>query len=350
MVLRGEIALKTRTPNLRGASIAGTGSAVPERILTNFDLEKMVDTSDEWIVERTGIRERRIADEGTVTSDLAKEAALKALDDAGMTADELDLIIVATVTPDTIFPSCACVVQGEIGAENAAAFDISAGCTGFVYALSVARDLVASGRYDNVLVIGAEILSKIVDWEDRNTCVLFGDGAGAAVIRPCALGEGIIECVLRSDGARGDVLVLPAGGSRMPASCETVESKLHYIQMKGNLVYRFAVKVMVEAAVQVLKKANLKEEDIDYVIPHQANQRLIELASERLGIPDKIYSNIARLGNTSAASIPIALDEAARSGMLKNGDVVLLVGFGAGLTWGSAILRWGKEQQDNGSM
>ena len=351
MVLRGEIALKTRTPNLiRGASIAGTGSAVPERILTNFDLEKMVDTSDEWIVERTGIRERRIAAEGTVTSDLAKEAALKALDDAGMTPDELDLVIVATVTPDTIFPSCACVVQGEIGAGNAAAFDISAGCTGFVYALSVARDLVASGMYDNILVIGAEILSRIVDWQDRNTCVLFGDGAGAAVIRPCAFGEGIIECVLRSDGSHGDVLVLPAGGSRMPASHGTVDSKLHYIQMKGNLVYRFAVRVMVEAAVEALNKANLKEEDIDYIIPHQANQRLIDLAGERLGTPDKIFSNIARLGNTSAASIPIALDEAARSGKLKNGDMVLLVGFGAGLTWGSAILKWHKGQPDSGNM
>lgn len=335
--------MKTRTPNpIRGARIAGTGSAVPERILTNFDLEKMVDTSDEWIVERTGIKERRIAVEGTVTSDLAKEAALKALDDAGMTADELDLIIVATVTPDTIFPSCACVVQGEIGAKNAAAFDISAGCTGFVYALSVARDLVASGRYDNILVIGAEILSRIVDWQDRNTCVLFGDGAGAAVIRPCAYGEGIIECVLRSDGSRGDVLVLPAGGSGMPASCETVKSKLHYIQMKGNLVYRFAVRVMVEGAMEVLEKANLRKEDIDYVIPHQANQRLIDLAAERLGTQDKIYSNIARLGNTSAASIPIALDEAARSGQVKDGDIVLLVGFGAGLTWGSAILKWSK--------
>jgi 3-oxoacyl-[acyl-carrier-protein] synthase-3 len=300
-------------------------------------------------VERTGIRERRIAAKETGTSDLAKEAALKALDDAGMTAGELDLVIVATVTPDTVFPSCACVVQGEIGAENAAAFDISAGCTGFVYALSVARDLVTSGRYDNVLVIGAEILSKIVDWEDRNTCVLFGDGAGAAVIRPCALGEGIVECVLRSDGARSDVLVLPAGGSRMPASHETVESRLHYIQMKGNLVYRFAVRVMVEAAIEVLNKANLKEEDVDYIIPHQANQRLIELAGERLGIPDKIYSNVAKLGNTSAASIPIALDEAARSGALKNGDMVLLVGFGAGLTWGSAILKWSKEQKDDGS-
>lgn len=343
MVLEGEIILKTRTPNVRGAGIAGTGSAVPERVLTNFDLEKMVDTSDEWIVERTGIKERRIADEGMVTSDLAKEAALKALDDAGMTADQLDLIIVATITPDTIFPSCACAVQGKINATNAAAFDISAGCTGFVYALSVARDLVSSGRYDNILVIGAEILSKIVNWHDRNTCVLFGDGAGAAIVRPCALDQGIVECVLRSDGSRGDVLVLPAGGSRMPASHKTVESELHYIQMKGNLVYRFAVNVMVEAAVEVLNKANLKEDDIDFVIPHQANQRLIDLAAERLGTSDKIYSNIARLGNTSAASIPIALDEAARLGKLKSGDMVLLVGFGAGLTWGSAILKWCKD-------
>lgn len=336
--------MKSKTSNLRGAGIAGTGRAVPHRVLSNFDLEKMVDTSDEWIVERTGIRERRIADQGTVTSDLAAEAGLKALDDAGITADELDLIIVATVTPDTVFPSCACAVQGKIGAVNAAAFDISAGCTGFVYALSVACDLVSSGRYDTVLIIGAEVLSRIVDWQDRNTCVLFGDGAGAAVIKPCPPDQGIIKCVLRSDGTRGDMLLLPAGGSKMPASRETVESGLHCIQMKGNLVYRFAVKVMVEGALEVLDKAGLKEDDIDCVIPHQANQRLIDLAAERLGSPEKVYSNIARFGNTSAASIPIALDEAAESGKVKDGDMVMLVGFGAGLTWGSAILRWNKDR------
>ena len=332
--------MKIRMPSLRGANIIGTGSAVPERILTNFDLEKMVDTSNEWIVERTGIRERHIADEGITTSDLAGEAALKALEDADMTVGELDLIIVATVTPDTIFPSCACAVQREIKAKNAAAFDISAGCTGFVYALSLAGDLISTGRYNNVLVIGAEILSRIVDWHDRNTCVLFGDGAGAVVMNPSAPGEGIIECVLKSDGSLSDVLLLPAGGSKIPASFETVKSKLHYIHMKGNLVYRHAVRVMVEGAEEVLEKAGLKKEDIDYIIPHQANQRLIDLAAERFGAHDKVYSNIDRYGNTSAASIPIALDEASRLGKLKDGDIVLLVGFGAGFTWGAALLKW----------
>jgi 3-oxoacyl-[acyl-carrier-protein] synthase-3 len=250
-VLTGEIALTTKAPVLRGARIAGTGSAVPDRILTNFDLEKMVDTSDEWIVERTGIRERRIASEDVVTSDLASQAALRALDDAGMTAEEVDLIIVATVTPDTIFPSCACWVQAKIGAKKAAAFDISAGCTGFVYAVSLAWGLVAQGAYDSILVVGAETLSRIVDWEDRNTCVLFGDGAGAAVVKPCELGEGILEYVLKSDGTGSDVLIIPAGGSGMPASHETVESRLHYIKMKGNPVYRFAVRAMVEATSEV---------------------------------------------------------------------------------------------------
>lgn len=342
-VLTGEIALTTKAPVLRGARIAGTGSAVPDRILTNFDLEKMVDTSDEWIVERTGIRERRIASEDVVTSDLASQAALRALDDAGMTAEEVDLIIVATVTPDTIFPSCACWVQAKIGAKKAAAFDISAGCTGFVYAVSLAWGLVAQGAYDSILVVGAETLSRIVDWEDRNTCVLFGDGAGAAVVKPCELGEGILEYVLKSDGTGSDVLIIPAGGSGMPASHETVESRLHYIKMKGNPVYRFAVRAMVEATSEVLEKANLKIEDVDLIIPHQANQRLIELAAERLGVPDKLYSNVAKFGNTSAASIPIALDEAARGGVLKNGDTLVLVGFGAGLTWGGAVLKWNKE-------
>lgn len=335
--------MTTKAPVLRGARIAGTGSAVPDRILTNFDLEKMVDTSDEWIVERTGIRERRIASEDVVTSDLASQAALRALDDAGMTAEEVDLIIVATVTPDTIFPSCACWVQAKIGAKKAAAFDISAGCTGFVYAVSLAWGLVAQGAYDSILVVGAETLSRIVDWEDRNTCVLFGDGAGAAVVKPCELGEGILECVLKSDGTGSDVLIIPAGGSGMPASHETVESRLHYIKMKGNPVYRFAVRAMVEATSEVLEKANLRIEDVDLIIPHQANQRLIELAAERLGVPDKLYSNVAKFGNTSAASIPIALDEAARGGVLKNGDTLVLVGFGAGLTWGGAVLKWNKE-------
>lgn len=330
--------------SLRGAGIAGTGHAVPAGVLTNLDLEKMVDTNDEWIVERTGIRERRISRNGEVTSDLGAEAARRALEDAGVEASDVDLIIVATVTPDMPFPSCACVVQAKIGASDAAAFDLGAGCTGFVYALSVASEFVASGRYNNVLVIGAETLSKIVNWRDRNTCVLFGDGAGAALIKPVDPGNGIITYVLGADGARGDLLTLPAGGSARPASHETVDEGLHYIHMHGNQVYRFAVRIMVDATRQVLDKAGLTEKDIDYVIPHQANQRLIDLAAERLGAPEKVYSNVARFGNTSAASIPIALDEASRAGKLKTGDRVLLVGFGAGLTWGSAILRWCKDE------
>lgn len=329
---------------LRGAGIAGTGAAVPEGVLSNFDLEKMVDTSNEWIVERTGIRERRIARDGEVTSDLAARAARLALDDAGVSAQDVDLVIVATVTPDMPFPSCACVVQGKIGASRAAAFDIGAGCTGFVYALSVGHSLVAAGRYSNVLVIGAETLSRIVNWRDRNTCVLFGDGAGAVLVRPLEHGDGVIACILGADGTRGDLLTLPGGGSAHPASHDTVDQGLHYIHMQGNQVYRFAVRTMVDATREVLDKAGLAEGDIDLVIPHQANQRLLDLAAERLGAPEKVYSNVARFGNTSAASIPIALDEASRAGKLKADDRVLLVAFGAGLTWGAAILRWCKDE------
>jgi 3-oxoacyl-[acyl-carrier-protein] synthase-3 len=315
---------------------------VPETVLTNFHLEKMVDTSDAWIVERTGIRERRIASDGEVTSDLAARAARLALEDAGVPAKDVDLVIVATVTPDMPFPSCACVVQGKIGASQAAAFDIGAGCTGFVYALSVAHSLVAAGTYDNVLVIGAETLSRIVNWKDRNTCVLFGDGAGAVLVRPLERSDGVIACTLGADGTRGDLLTLPGGGSAHPASRDTLEEGLHYIHMQGNQVYRFAVRVMVDATREVIAKAGLTEDDVDLVIPHQANQRLLDLAAERLGTPEKVYSNVARFGNTSAASIPIALDEASRSGKLKQGARVLLVAFGAGLTWGAAILRWCK--------
>lgn len=330
---------------LRGAGIAGTGAAVPEGILSNYDLEKMVDTSNEWIVERTGIRERRIAREGETTSDLAARAAQLALEDAGMSAEDVDLIITATVTPDMPFPSCACNVQGKIGASKAAAFDIGAGCSGFVYALSVAHSLIAAGMYDNVLVIGAETLSRIVNWKDRNTCVLFGDGAGAVLVRPLEHGDdGVMVSILGADGTRGDLLTLPGGGSAHPASHDTVDRGLHYIHMQGNQVYRFAVRIMVDATREVLAKAGLAEDDIDLVIPHQANQRLLDLAAERLGAPEKVYSNVARFGNTSAASIPIALDEASKAGRLKTGDRVLLVAFGAGLTWGAAVLRWCKDE------
>ncbi|NPV52143.1 MAG: ketoacyl-ACP synthase III [Firmicutes bacterium] len=333
---------KTGVTGKRGAGIAGTGSAVPEGILSNFDLEKMVDTSDAWIVERTGIRERRIAGASEATSDLAALAASRALEDAGVSPGDVDLIIVATVTPDMIFPSTACLVQARIGATRAAAFDISAGCSGFIYGVWTGAQFIASGTYDTVLVIGAETLSKITDFTNRNTCVLFGDGAGACVLKAMEQGEGIVKTLLGADGRRGDLLTVPAGGSRLPASHETVDQRLHYIHMEGNKVYRFAVNILVDACRWTLEAAGLSESDIDYFIPHQANRRLIDIAAERLGVADRFYSNVEKYGNTSAASIPIALDEAARSGKISDGDLIMLVGFGAGLTWAASIIRWCK--------
>ncbi|HHV93146.1 MAG TPA: ketoacyl-ACP synthase III [Firmicutes bacterium] len=331
------------TKQLRAAGIWGTGSAVPERILTNADLEKMVDTSDEWITTRTGIKERRIADEGQATSDLAAAAGRRALDAAGVAPEELDLIIVATVTPDMMFPATACLVQMKLGAINAATFDLSAGCSGFVYALDVAARCVASGGYDRVLVIGAEVLSRITDWTDRSTCVLFGDGAGAAVVGPVSEGRGLLSSDLGAEGAQGHLLTLPAGGSLLPASLETVQERKHYICMQGNDVFKFAVRIMEETTLKSLQKCGLGPKDIDVYIPHQANIRIIDAAIKRLGIPrEKVLINVQWYGNTSAASVPIALNEAQAAGMIKDDDVVVLVGFGAGLTWASAVLRWGR--------
>ncbi len=327
----------------KAVGIIGIGTYVPEKIMTNKDLEKIVETSDEWIVERTGIRERRIAAPDMATSDLASRAALKALADAGVAAEEIDLIIVATATPDMFFPSVACLVQANIKATKAAAFDLAAGCSGFVYGMITGTQFIRAGLYKKVLVIGAETLSRILDWTDRNTCVLFGDGAGAAVLGETAPGYGILGAELGADGAGGDLLKLPAGGSRNPSTLETVSQRMHFVHMNGNEVFKFAVKVMGEAALKALEHAGLSAAEVDCLIPHQANIRIIQSAAKRLKLPmDKVMINVDKYGNTSAASIPIALEEAVHSGKVKDGDTVVLVGFGAGLTWASAVIKWGK--------
>ncbi len=326
---------------LKRAGIIGTGSCLPNRVMSNQEFEEIIDTNDEWIRSHTGICERRIADSNTAASDLSAEAALKALDNAGLMPGDIDLIIVATVTPDMMFPSTACIVQEKIGAVNAAAFDLEAACSGFLYGLAVAENFIATGFYKNILVIGAETLSKIADFSDRNTCVLFGDGAGAAVVSEVPEQYGILSSCLGADGSSGDLLKLPAGGSRIPASAESIRDGLHYIKMDGGKVYRFAAKAMAEAAEVALAKCGLLKEDINYMIPHQANIRIIESAVKRLKISeDKVYINIDKYGNMSAASIAVALDEASRKGLLKDGDAIVLVAFGGGLTWGSAVIRW----------
>lgn len=323
------------------AEIIGTGSAAPERVLTNLDLEKMVETSDEWIRTRTGIRERRVADENTATSDLAAQAARRALEDTNLGIADLDMIMVATVTPDTNFPSTACLVQDKIGAKRAAVLDIGAACSGFIYGLSLARSLIDMGEYSTILVIGAETLTKITDWQDRNTCVLFGDGAGAAILQAGDKNRGILATHLGGDGSLGSLLILPAGGSRLPASHQTVDEKLHYIKMAGNEVFKSAVRAMGDSAVSVLEKVGLSSQDVDLLITHQANLRIIQATAKRIHLPmERVYVNLDRYGNTSAASIPIALDEACRRGLIKEGDTSLLVAFGAGFTWGSAVIRW----------
>ena len=324
-----------------GIGIKGIGSYVPEDTLTNSDLEQMVDTSDQWITERTGIKKRHRASPDQATSDLAREAALRALDDAGLTPADLDVIIVGTATPDMFFPSTACLVQKEIGATNAAAFDISAACSGFLYGLSIAEDFVKTGKYENILVVGAETLTRILDWTDRATCVLFGDGAGAAVVGRVGDGRGIISTFMASDGSMGDLLKLPAGGSRMPASEETVRNRLHYVKMEGNKLFKAAVKAMVNAATQVLEDSGYSGNDLDLLITHQANIRIIDATANRIDIDQKkVYTNVHDYGNTSAASIPIALAEAKQKGVLKEGMLVELVAFGGGLTWASVLMVW----------
>lgn len=322
------------------AKVSGVGSYVPSKVLTNQDLEKMVDTSDEWITTRTGIKERRIASPQETTSSLALEAARRALQMAQVDPQELDLILVATVTPDMAFPATACLLQRELGAPRAACFDLEAGCTGFVYALVVAEKYLIGGGGNKALVVGAETLSKIVDWEDRATCVLFGDGAGACVLEKTDH-PGLLASYLGSDGGGAHLLELPAGGSRIPASKESVEGRMHYIKMNGNEVFKFAVRIMEEASKEVARRAGIELEEVALFIPHQANIRIIDSAARRLKIPqEKIFVNVHKYGNTSSASIPIALDEAYREGRIKDGDLLLLVGFGAGLTWGSTVIRW----------
>lgn len=325
----------------KSAGILGLGSYLPEKIVTNEDLEKILDTTDEWIIARTGIRERRIVGESEATSDLATKAARLALADAGVNADEIDLIIVATVTPDMVFPSVACLVQSNLQATNAAAFDITAVCSGFVYALAIGSQFIKAGTYRKVLVIGAETLSKITDKTDRNTSIVFGDGAGAAVLGETPSGFGVLGMDLGADGSGGDLLKMPAGGSRQPASMETVAERLHFISMNGTEVFKFAVKIMGESAMKAIENAKLSPADITYLVPHQANIRIIQSAAKRLGLPmDKVIVNVDKYGNTSAASIPIALDEAVRSGRITNGDIIVLVGFGGGLTWAASVIKW----------
>jgi 3-oxoacyl-[acyl-carrier-protein] synthase-3 len=323
------------------AHITGWGMAVPERVVTNEDLAQMVDTNDGWIQSRTGIRERRIVGDGQTTATLAVQASLKALEVARLKPSELDLVIVSTSTPEHIFPATASLVQDQLGATRAGAFDLLAACSGFIYALNMATQAIRSGSVKNALVVGSETLSRFVDWNDRNTCILFGDGAGAFVLQAGGERAGVLSAVMRSDGSGGDLLSLPAGGSYLPASFETVEQGQHYIQMNGREVFRFASRVMVQATQEALEIAELGVEDIQMVIPHQANRRIIDAAVRGLGIaPERCYINLERYGNTSTASIPIATCEAVAQGQLKPGDKVVFVGFGAGLTWGAAVATW----------
>ena len=325
----------------RPCSISGVGSYVPERILTNADLEKLVETTDEWITSRTGIKERRIAAADEFTSDLATKAAERAMKMAGITAGEIDLIIVATLTPDMPFPSTACLVQRKLGAARAAAFDIEAACSGFIYALEIGQQFILSRTYETVLVIGAEKLSSIVNWKDRNTCVLFGDGAGAAILQHREDSHGLLTAVMGADGNKADLLSMPGGGSACPATAESVANGMHYLRMDGKETFKNAVNAMVSAAHEALRRCEIDITKIKCVIPHQANQRIVDAVGERLNAtPEQLFINLHKYGNTSAASVAIALDEAVHSGKIQRGDMILLVVFGAGLTWGAAVIEW----------
>ncbi|MHB9130618.1 MAG: beta-ketoacyl-ACP synthase III [Armatimonadota bacterium] len=326
---------------LQPVGMVSIGAYAPPGILTNADLEKIVDTSDEWIRTRSGISTRHITGPDMTTSDMAFQAAQMALERAHLDPQDLDLIITGTITPDTPLPSASCLLQHRLGAEHAAAMDISAACTGFIYGLSVGTSMIASGQVKNALVIGAESLSKVTDYTDRGTCVLFGDGAGAAILKPVPEGRGFQSFYLRADGSGMDLLYIAAGGSKRPASIETVTNREHYLRMNGNEVYKFAVRVIEEAVVTALDRAGLTIDDISLIVPHQANSRIIDAAAKRLSIPlERWMNNIAEYGNTSTASIPLALNEAYERGRVHEGDVIVLVGFGGGLTWGATVFRW----------
>ena len=323
------------------ASITGIGSYLPDKVLTNYDLEKMVDTSNDWIIQRTGIKERRIVENGVTTSDIATQASLRAMEDAGVSPKDLDMIITSTITPDHIFPSTSCYIQQKIGATRACAFDILAACAGFIYAMSIGQSFINSGAMKTVLVVGAECLSKITDYTDRTTCVLFGDGAGAVIIQRNPVKHEILSSILAADGSEADVLIMPGGGARNPASLESVQQRLHYIQFKGKEVFKLAINNITNLILETTRENGLTLEDIDLIIPHQSNLRIIEATMEKLGLPmEKAFVNIDKYGNTSSASVPIAIDEARKDGRLRKGDIVMLVAFGGGLTWGSSLIRW----------
>ncbi len=322
------------------SKILGSGVAIPPKTLTNADLEKIVDTSDQWIRERTGMVVRHVVDENRQNSDLASEAALKALDDAKMTAEEIETIIVATVTGDVTFPSTACYVQSKIGAVNAAAFDVQAACSGFLFGLNIADSFITAGKSKNVLIIGCEVLTRIVDWQDRSTCVLFGDAAGAAIVGPSSGdGRGILGTFIKTDGRLTQLLWMPGGGTRYPADVALAEN-LNSIKMRGQEVFKHAVTAMGDAATHIMEITGLTADDVDLLIPHQANKRIIDATARRMKVsPDKVFVNVTKYGNTSAASIPVAFDEAMKSGALKTGDICVMVAFGGGFTWGSAAIR-----------
>jgi 3-oxoacyl-[acyl-carrier-protein] synthase-3 len=325
------------------ATITATAKYLPKRVLSNFDLEKMVDTSDEWIRTRTGIETRHIVLEGQASADMATEVAKILLERSNTDKNEIDLIIIATVTPDTMLPSTAARVQHNLDAHNCWGFDLSGACTGFLYALETGAKFVESGNYKKVMIIGVDTMSSIVDYTDRNTCVIFGDGAGGVLLEPSESQNGIIDSILRIDGAGGDSLIMPGGGSLHPASADTVKKKMHYVHQDGKTVFKFAVKGMADISSEIMKKNGFTGDDIKLFIPHQANKRIIDAAAKRCGIPDEhVLINIDKYGNTTAATIPIGMDEAVSDGIIKDGDLVLTSSFGAGFTWGSMLIRWGK--------
>jgi 3-oxoacyl-[acyl-carrier-protein] synthase-3 len=338
-------ALARALPNQYSAGIVGLGMCVPEQVVTNHDLAARVDTNDAWIVARTGIRERHVCDETTCTSDLATVAAQRALDDAGLSAQDLDLIVCATTSGDYTWPATACLVQQRLGATRAAAFDLGAACSGFCYALATASAFIQNGTMRRVLVLGADTLTKQMDWQDRSTCILFGDGAGAAVLAPCAPDEGLLTSVLGTDGNGIEAVWLPAGGTRNPITAETLETRQQFLKMRGQEVYRFAVNIVPDVVVEALRRVCLRPCDVRLLVMHQANVRIMQAVAHRLGLPmERVFVNVDRYGNTSAASVPMALTEAAEQGQLQRGDTVVTVGFGAGLTWAANVIRWSRDR------